>query len=117
PDPAWSREGWDAITMELALGPLSEPEALEMIRKRGIEDEGLARALVSWGRGEPLPIALGCEAALRDPGFSPGDLDDDDHLADRLIRRICDGELDGRGGDVLLVAAVARLVDGPMLEE
>ena len=76
-----------------------------------------AAALVDWGRGEPLPIALACEAAKRDPDFRPEGLDADETLAERLIRQVCDGELDGQGGEVVLAAAVARFVDAPLLEE
>ena len=117
PDPEWLRDGWDRVTMAVELDPVSGAEAMELLDKAGVGDDPAAEALLSWAAGSPLALALGADA-LRDGGtWSAQRLEDRPALADLLVRRLTESELDPSHLDVAAVAAIAWRTDAAMLAD
>jgi len=117
PDPGWLRDGWDRVTTALELDPISGAEALELLSRAGVADDPVADALLSWAGGSPLALAVGADA-LRDGGtWSAQRLEDRPELADLLVRRLTESELDPSHLDVAAVAAIAWRTDADMLAD
>lgn len=115
PDPGWLQGGWERLTREVELSPITGSEARDLLVRDGIEDTATTEALLSWAGGQPLALALGAEV-LRDGGtWGEGGLDDHPELADLLLRRLTDTEVDASHLDVITVASIARRVDAEML--
>jgi hypothetical protein len=117
PEPDWRRGSWDAITTTIPLGPLDEVEAKALLSLRGLEEPEAADALLRWASGEPLALALGADAVTAPAGLDPARLGESPELAATLVRWIADDELSEANLDVLLVAAIARAVDAPLLAD
>jgi hypothetical protein len=116
PEAAWSQEGWDALTLELALQPLSDEDARDLLARRGIEDEEMQAALVHWARGLPLALAVAADSVIARGAPPVGKrLDDDAQLAGTLMRRLADDELRGADREVLAAASIAVAVDARLL--
>jgi hypothetical protein len=96
--------------------PFDEEEALALARQRGLDDEETALRLLDWSEGSPLALALGAEAA-RDGGWEPALLEGRPDLVRAILRRLADEELLEGDGDVLAVAAIARVVTARLLRE
>ena len=47
PDPGWREGGWENLTVELELGPLSDDESRALLGSQGVTDERAA----SWREG------------------------------------------------------------------
>ena len=110
PDDGWRQGGWDAVTLPVALSPLSEEDAGSLLRLRGVTDP-LARAeLVAWAAGSPLALALAADGVIASGLAAAGD-------DGELVRRLVGDELDGADLDVVAVAAIAHSVDARLLED
>ncbi len=57
--------GWTQLVRSLPIGPLSEADAREYLRRRGIVDAALSAQLWSFTRGHPLTLCLATDLAQR----------------------------------------------------
>ena len=117
PDPGWRQGGWERITRSLPLGPVSGDEARDLLARDGVTDEETRDRLLSWADGSPLALTLGAEALRGHSGWDAGRLDESGRLADLLLPRLTESELDPSHVDVVTVAAIARRTDAAMLED
>lgn len=117
PDRGWSEAGWDPLTLELELGPLSESESAELLGARGITDERVTGELISWAEGSPLALALAADAAGPLDDWSPHRAVDRPRIVQTLIRRLAEGEIDPAYLSALDVAAVARVTTVELLDD
>lgn len=114
PDAGWSQDGWEAVTLEMALGALGDADARALLERRGVDDPAASAELIAWAGGLPLALAVGADARLT--GIEPGAEEDADaQLASTLLRRLAGDELEGGDRDVLAVAAIAVAVDPRLL--
>jgi hypothetical protein len=115
PDPGWLQGGWENVTRAVPLAPVSPAEARELMARDGLTDPEASAALLAWAAGSPLALTLGAEALQ---GHEPWRvLDDRPALADVLVRRLTEAELDPSHLDVVTVAAIARRTDATMLAD
>jgi hypothetical protein len=117
PDPEWMQGGWESVTLQLELAPVSEEVARELLRKEGILDEEPTRALVDWARGSPLALSVGADALRRSGSWGMNMFGDHPALAHLLLRRLTAGELDSGPLDVATVASIARRTDARLLTD
>jgi hypothetical protein len=115
PGPEWAEGGWETVTLEIELGPLSVDEALDLARSLGM-DAGSARRLTSWSGGSPLALSLGARGLRHDPGWSPGGAAEDQRLLEPMIRRLTGDDLRGAHLETLGTAAIARATTSEMLQ-
>lgn len=117
PDAEWLRDGWDRVTAAVELAAVSNDEARELISRAGVARDPAAGALITWAGGSPLALALGADA-LRDGGaWNAQRLEDRPALADLLVRRLTESELDPSHLDIASVAAIAWRTDATMLAD
>jgi hypothetical protein len=117
PDPEWLRGGWDRVTTAVELEPISGDEAVELLHRSGVPEGPASEALLSWAAGSPLALAVGADA-LRDGGtWSAQRLEDRPELADLLVRRLTESELEPSHLDAAAVAAIAWRTDAAMLAD
>src|SRR3954469_4013242 len=117
PDPDWLQGGWESLVVEVALAPLDDDDALELLRAHGVSEESIARELLPWAEGSPLALTLGADTAREDRSWHPQRLDERPALAEALVRRLARPELGGAEHDVLAVAALARATDAALLAD
>ncbi len=117
PERAWFEGGWENLTLELELGPLSEPESLELLRLHGVVEERIVAELIAWAEGSPLALALGADTVDRSPAWSPHNAIERPHILQSLIRRLADTELDAAHVGALGVAATARVTTVDLLRD
>ncbi len=118
PEPGWSEDGWERLTLKLELKPLTDSDAELLCARHGVDDPSLVGRIVRWAQGSPLALALGADAAsLRGADLDLGELDEDPDLARTLLQRLARAELDGADLDVLTVAAIARVTNASMLRD
>jgi hypothetical protein len=115
PEPEWFQGGWEGLTVEYELKPLSRGDARQLLREHGIEDEALAEDLEAWSGGSPLALTLAADAARAGGSFNPTQIEDRPELVRALIRHLARTELDGGNLDVIAVAALARATGAQML--
>jgi hypothetical protein len=111
PETSWVRDGWEHVTREIALAPFDDADALECVRRYGVDDEERAGALVGWAAGSPLALVLGARVgAAWDPrGPVP------DEVIGPLVRRVIDVDVDEAQLAVLVTAAFARVTTPELL--
>jgi hypothetical protein len=109
PDDSWSAGGWDAMTAAIALDPLADADADELLRRRGLVAPADRHHAVRWARG--LPAAL---AAAADEAAGPY-AGDDARRDDALLRLLVGGELEGADDDLVAVASIALALDARLL--
>jgi hypothetical protein len=114
PGPEWAEGGWEAVTLEIELGPLSVEEALGLAHGLGV-DAGSARRLTSWSGGSPLALSLGARGLQQDSGWTPGGAAEHERLLEPMIRRLTGDDLRGVHLETLGTAAIARSTTGEML--
>jgi len=118
PEPGWTQDGWERLTLQVELKPLPDEEAAALVSRHGVEDAALVGRIVRWAQGSPLALALGADAATqRGSDLDLGELDDDPDLARTLLQRLAQTELDGADLDVLTVAAIARVTNAALLRD
>ncbi len=110
PDSGWRRGGLDAITAELALGPLSDEEALLLLAERGVAEPEQRRVLADWAAGSPLALTV-ASASEQDVPRGPRER----VLDEQLSRWLAGRELDAIDPEVLEVVAVTWAVDARLL--
>lgn len=115
PEPGWAQDGWEALTLSLALGRFDDADARALLRRHGVTDRRRGASLLRWARGLPLALAMGADATLASGAVALRALDDDRALAGALLQRLAGDELGGADRDVLAVAAIAPAVDARLL--
>ena len=117
PEPDWLHGGWERVTVSIALAPVSRDEGRELLEREGIADDDVAANLLSWAAGSPLALSVGADA-LRDGGaWGPRRLDDHPEIAELLVRRLTEGELESSHLDIATVASIARRTDAALLAD
>lgn len=117
PEPAWFQGGWENLTLDLELGPLSERESLELLRVRGVVEPRIVAELIAWAEGSPLALVLGADTVARTPSWSPHNAIERPYILRSLIRRLADTELDAARMGALGVAATARVTTVDLLRD
>jgi hypothetical protein len=115
PDPGWGEGGWESLSVELELDPLSDSESRALLAAQGVGDPRRAAELARWAEGSPLALTLAADAANLDPGWSPERQGESPELVRALIRRLAASELDAVHLDVIGVASIARVVTADLL--
>ena len=110
PEAGWFEGGWETVTRELPLSPLSELEARSLLARQGLGGDRRAAAIARWAGGLPLTLRLAALTAIENPGWLPGDVPPEALLAH--LRRM--PELDS---DVFAVACIARVVTPALLAD
>jgi hypothetical protein len=114
PGPEWAEGGWEAVTLEVELGPLRDDEAIAMARKLGVEG-GVVRRLANWSGGSPLALSLGARGLRQDPAWTPGQSLEHQRVLEPMIRRLTGDEFRGSHLETLGTAAIARATTAEML--
>ena len=70
PEAGWFEDGWEALTREIVLGPLSPAESLSLLEAHGVARSARADELAAWAAGSPLALTFVARAA-DDPGWRP----------------------------------------------
>ena len=109
PDPSWRARGLDAVVVDLALDPLTEEEAGEVLARRGV-DPGRRSEIVSWAQGSPLALSVAA-AAPGTANAQPVAVT----LESRLTSWLAGRPILEVPADVLEVAALAPAVDARLL--
>ncbi|MFL5823303.1 MAG: ATP-binding protein [Solirubrobacteraceae bacterium] len=117
PSAAWLQGGWERMVISDELRPLPAEDGRELLRREGINDDEPAYQLIAWSAGFPLALSIGADALRGSGAWRPRQLEDNPELAELLLRRLTDGELDSIPSDVAMVAAIARRADAAMLSE
>jgi hypothetical protein len=115
PDPGWREGGWENLTVELELGPLSDQESRSLLVSQGVTGESRVGELAEWARGSPLALTLAASAALTDPAWSPAREGQPPEMVRTLITQLAGGEVDAVHRDAMGVAAIARVVTADLL--
>jgi AAA ATPase domain len=115
PESEWAQGGWEALTTEIELGPLSDEEALEAARKLGVA-AGDVGPLVTWSAGSPLALSLGARGLEGDPDWKPGRGAERQSVLPPMIRRLTDEDLRGVHLETLGAAAIARSTTPELLQ-
>jgi len=115
PDPGWLQGGWEAVTREIELSPLSSDESLALLASHGLEDRSRAPQLAAWAAGSPLALTLLARAGGH-PAWQPGE-DEPRELVRTLVARLVDDELDLPRRDVLWVACIARVTTAGLIRD
>ncbi|MEA2481011.1 MAG: hypothetical protein QOJ07_2933 [Thermoleophilaceae bacterium] len=116
PDPAWFEGGWEALTADLELAPLSDSESLELLAAAGVTDIERADEIVAWTGGSPLALTLAVDA-MRDPKWSPEPGLERPETVKALIRQLAEAELRGGNVGALGVASITRMTTVDLLRE
>jgi hypothetical protein len=116
-EPGWTEGGWEGLTVELELGPLSAHESRALLAAQGVEDLERAGELADWAEGSPLALTLAADAAGVDPAWSPVQQGERPEIVRALIRRLAESELDAVHRDVIGVASIARVVTADLLRD
>src|SRR4051812_12250379 len=72
PERAWFEGGWETVTLELPLKPLSAQESRRLLERLGLDGDPRTGAIIAWAGGRPLSLRLGATAARTDPEWAPG---------------------------------------------
>ncbi|MEJ7876019.1 MAG: ATP-binding protein [Solirubrobacterales bacterium] len=113
PEDAWHQAGWENMVAEFRLEGMPNADALEILRRNGLDAGADADRALRWARG--LPLALTLAARMRHERSDDGLREPE--LVDLLIRRLAEHELDQAHADTLSVAAIARATTPAMLAE
>lgn len=114
PERGWFEGGWETITREIEIGPLSLSESEELLGAHGLS--GRRRdELARWAGGSPLALTLSI-AAAQNGGWSP-ERGETGEMVRTLVRRLAEAEIEGRFRDVLGVACIARVTTLELLRD
>jgi hypothetical protein len=120
PEPGWSRDGWEHMLVHIRLQGLSQPEALELLTRRGV-DASLANTITEWAGGSPLALMLAADtpagAAVLSRGTPGSELQLGRDLLRHLVDRLVQTQPDPRRQRALQVAALARVTTPALLGE
>ena len=107
-DPSWRADGIDAIVVDLAIGPLDDGDADELLVRRGVVAHQRAE-IVAWAQGSPLALTVASSGP--GPMVGPGAEELEAKLASWLSR----GAVLDVATDLIEVAALAPAVDARLL--
>jgi hypothetical protein len=113
PEPGWFEGGWETVTRELSLSPLSPLESRALLSRQGLGGDRRAAGIARWAGGLPLALRLAAAAARESPVWTPDAAPPEALLAH--LRRIPDAG--GEYADVFAVACIARLVTRELLSD
>ena len=89
PERSWFEAGWESVVLDVELGPLSEQEARDLLRARGVVEPRIAAEFVAWAGGSPLALALGADTVGQSQGgWSPHNAIERHRMVQSLIRRL-----------------------------
>ncbi|WP_426571190.1 ATP-binding protein [Aquihabitans sp. McL0605] len=119
PGREWFDQGLEAISVEVALRPLTIAEGRELLERYDITDATVVEQLLTWAAGYPLALTVGAnlrgtpvDSELR---ANVGADTTDGGLDDVIVARLGGRELAGVDPDVLDVACIAPAVDARLL--
>jgi len=115
PDPGWFSSGWETVTTEIALGGLSDDDALALIRALGVPGDEDAARIVRWAHGSPLALRLGADAQVAGAAEDAVEPTAAKEVVASLIRRVVAAELEGAHPLALATATIARVVTPELL--
>ena len=113
PVAAWFGAGWDDVFRDVALGPLDEREAQQLLGRRGHEPDEATR-LNRIARGHPLALTLASAAAHERPDLMLEDAATT-RVVTELTRMYLDDAPDPLTRQALEAAAVVRRVTRSLL--
>ena len=116
PEPAWFEGGWETVSAEIELAPLSDAESYELIGSLVATDESRAEPIIAWTGGSPLALTLAA-SAMRDPTWTPEAGVERPETVKALIRQLAEAEMTGGNVGALGVAAIARVTTVDLLRE
>jgi hypothetical protein len=120
PEPGWSRDGWEHMLVHVRLQGLSQPDALDLLTRRGVERK-LANTITEWAGGSPLALMLAADtpagAAALSRGSPGSELQPGRDLVRHLVDRLVQTQPDPRRQRALQVAALARVTTPALLGE
>lgn len=109
-DRSWLEGELEGVSLELALGPLSDGDAVQLLARRGVGNGTLQRDIVAWAKGSPLALALAASTGTDAPmDFA------DPNLFDRLMRHLIGREIEGIDPAVLDVASITWALDSRLI--
>lgn len=114
PAAAWlTMPGWHGLVRSIALGPLPDGDAVELLLRTGMGAQE-ARRLNRFARGHPLALRLAAAARSERPDFEVGDLPPRQVVAE--LTRLYLADVDDRlTGAAIEAAAVVRRATLPLL--
>ena len=117
PEDAWFRDGWEAITTELAVEEVSREDASEILRLRGVTRKDAADDIAGWAGGSPLALSLAASAADADPDWEPQRGLERPEFVEELVRRLTDEDVFGPHLATMGAAAIARVTTPELLAQ
>ena len=112
PERGWFEGGWESVTLELPLSPLSSQESRVLLGRLGLDGDRRNSGIITWAGGLPLSLRLGATAARADDEWSPGL---DSAALHAHLRRIAEAALEGPYARVFALGCVARTVTGALI--
>lgn len=107
PVAAWSvSPGWQGLFRSIRLGPLSEPEAVELLAKSGICMED-AKRINAFAHGHPLALKLAAAAVIEQPDLRFREIASQ-HVVAELTRLYLADVPDNQTREALVAASVLR---------
>ena len=112
PHPGWAQDGWEAVTLDLPVGPLRDADALALLQARGVPEAALAE-LARDGAGNPLALELLAGSATS----GGGDAEDLEATVRTLVGRLAGSELEPLHREVLYISAIARVTTAALIAD
>jgi hypothetical protein len=112
PEAAWTASEWSRMMLTLPLSGLDSPDALEVLRRNGVESMDEAREIEAWAHGSPLALTLAAQATITEPDIAGADREE---LLAGLVGRLVDSETDNSHLRTLWTAAIARVTTPELL--
>ncbi len=114
PTPGWlTAPEWQGLFCRIALGPLNNQDALEVLSRAGINAENSQR-INRFARGHPLTLKLAASAALERPGLDLQDMAEH-KIIQELSRLFLVDVADSATREGLEAASVARRITQSLL--
>ena len=114
PSAAWTEApAWQALFQAMALGPLSDVAAMELLTKLDVPVQAIM-PITRFAAGHPLALTLAAQAA-RVPASERGSAEPAEAAVPLLARRYLAGIADPTTREVLRIACVARRISRGLL--
>ena len=114
PTPGWlTAPEWQGLFGSIALGPLKNQEALELLSRAGISEKNSQR-INRFSRGHPLTLKLAASAALERPSLDLQDMAEN-KIIQELSRLFLVDVADAATREALEAASVARRITQSLL--
>jgi hypothetical protein len=108
PDHGWFAGGWELVTREVELGPLSRDESLRLLDASGLADHDRAAEVSAWAAGSPLALTLAARAT-EDPAWWGERGGEPRAVVRTLVERLVAADTSHHHRDVLWLACIARV--------